>query len=236
MVEAGLAGLVAAAGLAAGQQRAWLQAFGLRRLPNAGGAGRGGYGAIGHGNWRFHLTPPSACRRVPLFPDLTPWHVADTGQTGYDHTWFVLTRKIIEREFAPSESEQNPDLAGKCVKGPMRERLLPGVPLLDYASVEREVVARNRDGQPVLSPTAGRRCRVYGPAASPPDSAAGACTAIVPCREHSWAGACSPAAPSAARSAKSSDEWPTAPPPSARHGSIPEPPHEKKPTGGIHCR
>ena len=34
-------------------------------------------------------------------------------QTGFDHSWFILTRKIIEKEFALSGSEQNPDLTGK---------------------------------------------------------------------------------------------------------------------------
>ncbi len=37
-------------------------------------------------------------------------------QTGYDYSWFVLTQKIIEKEFALSGSEQNPDLTGKDVK------------------------------------------------------------------------------------------------------------------------
>jgi uncharacterized protein len=33
--------------------------------------------------------------------------------SGYDHSWFVLTQKIIEKEFALSGSEQNPDLTNK---------------------------------------------------------------------------------------------------------------------------
>jgi predicted oxidoreductase len=33
--------------------------------------------------------------------------------TGFDYSWFVLTQKIIEKEFALSGSEQNPDLTGK---------------------------------------------------------------------------------------------------------------------------
>jgi len=37
-------------------------------------------------------------------------------QTGYDYSWFVLTQKIIEKEFALSGSEQNPDLTGKDMK------------------------------------------------------------------------------------------------------------------------
>ncbi|HEY0812539.1 MAG TPA: FAD-binding dehydrogenase [Pseudonocardia sp.] len=35
--------------------------------------------------------------------------------TGYDHSWFVLTYKIVEREFALSGSEQNPDLTGRSI-------------------------------------------------------------------------------------------------------------------------
>jgi uncharacterized protein len=35
--------------------------------------------------------------------------------TGYDYSWFVLTQKIIEKEFALSGSEQNPDLTGKDI-------------------------------------------------------------------------------------------------------------------------
>jgi predicted oxidoreductase len=36
-------------------------------------------------------------------------------KTGYDHTWFVLTQRIIEREFVLSGSDQNPDLTGKNI-------------------------------------------------------------------------------------------------------------------------
>jgi hypothetical protein len=97
--------------------------------------------------------------------------------TGYDHTWFVLTQKIIAKEFALSGSEQNPDLTAKSwrqviararagVPGPVRaftekgedfvvERELPelvrrmnalvgGEPLLELATVEREIRARDR--------------------------------------------------------------------------------------------
>jgi uncharacterized protein len=35
---------------------------------------------------------------------------------GHDHSWFVLTRKIAEREFALSGSEQNPDLTGRDLR------------------------------------------------------------------------------------------------------------------------
>lgn len=32
---------------------------------------------------------------------------------GHDHSWFILTQKIIEKEFALSGSEQNPDITSK---------------------------------------------------------------------------------------------------------------------------
>lgn len=47
--------------------------------------------------------------------------------TGYDHSWFVLTQKIIEKEFALSGSEQNPDLTGKDMKL-LAQRMKPGAP------------------------------------------------------------------------------------------------------------
>ncbi|MGY1663214.1 FAD-binding dehydrogenase [Geodermatophilus sp. SYSU D00705] len=54
---------------------------------------------------------------VPLFPGFdTLGTLAHIGQTGYEHTWFVATKKIVEKEFALSGSEQNPDLTGKDVK------------------------------------------------------------------------------------------------------------------------
>jgi predicted oxidoreductase len=44
--------------------------------------------------------------------------------TGYDHSWFILTQKIIEKEFALSGSEQNPDITSRNRKAFVRERLL----------------------------------------------------------------------------------------------------------------
>lgn len=43
---------------------------------------------------------------------------------GYDHSWFILTRKIIEKEFALSGSEQNPDITAKDRKAVLQNRLL----------------------------------------------------------------------------------------------------------------
>ncbi|WP_060678579.1 FAD-binding dehydrogenase [Virgibacillus halodenitrificans] len=47
--------------------------------------------------------------------------------TGYDYSWFILTKKIIEKEFALSGSEQNPDLTGKSISKVL-SRILPGAP------------------------------------------------------------------------------------------------------------
>jgi predicted oxidoreductase len=49
---------------------------------------------------------------VPLYPGFdtlaTLKHIMETG---YDYSWFILTRRIIEKEFALSGSEQNPEFA-----------------------------------------------------------------------------------------------------------------------------
>ena len=53
---------------------------------------------------------------IPLFPGFdTLGTLAHLRTTGHDYSWFVLTQKIIEREFALSGSEQNPDLTGKSI-------------------------------------------------------------------------------------------------------------------------
>ncbi|WP_412062832.1 FAD-binding dehydrogenase [Rubrivirga sp. IMCC45206] len=44
--------------------------------------------------------------------------------TGYDHSWFVLTQSIIEKEFALSGSEQNPDITGRSWPALLKSRLL----------------------------------------------------------------------------------------------------------------
>lgn len=64
----------------------------------------------------------------PLFPGFdTLGTLEHIMRTGYDYTWFVLTQKIIEKEFALSGSEQNPDLTGKSVRKVL-SRVLPGAP------------------------------------------------------------------------------------------------------------
>jgi predicted oxidoreductase len=65
---------------------------------------------------------------VPLFPGFdtlgTLEHILSTG---YDYSWFVLTQAIIEKEFALSGSEQNPDLTGKDLRL-LAQRIRPGAP------------------------------------------------------------------------------------------------------------
>ena len=90
--------------------------------------------------WRGHgiriLPGPSSLwidargRRLPA-PALPGFDTTSTLRhlrtTGHDHSWFVLTAKIIEKEFALSGSEQNPDLTGKDVRQVL-SRVKPGPP------------------------------------------------------------------------------------------------------------
>lgn len=64
---------------------------------------------------------------VPLFPGFdTLGTLAHLRRTGHDHSWFVLSRQIVEKEFTLSGSEQNPDLTGKDVPLLLRSRLGKG--------------------------------------------------------------------------------------------------------------
>ncbi len=64
---------------------------------------------------------------VPLFPGFdslgTLEHIMTTG---HDYTWFILTQSIIEKEFALSGSEQNPDLTNKSIRELIKQRLGKG--------------------------------------------------------------------------------------------------------------
>ena len=116
---------------------------------------------------------------MPLYPGFdTLGTLRYLRQRGYDHSWFVLTQKIIRKEFALSGSEQNPDLTNKSWRQVLRravgskapapveafkahgadfvvarslEELVRGMnalteePLLDQATVEREITARDRE-------------------------------------------------------------------------------------------
>jgi uncharacterized protein len=54
---------------------------------------------------------------VPLFPGFdTLGTLEHIMSTGHDHTWFVLTKKIIGKEFGLSGQEQNPDLTSKSLR------------------------------------------------------------------------------------------------------------------------
>ena len=116
---------------------------------------------------------------VPLYPGFDTLGTLEyITKSGYDYTWFVLNAKIIEKEFALSGQEQNPDLTGQSIRELVRNRArsgppgpvqafvdrgvdfvsanslrdlvtamnkLPDVQPLDYATVEAEVTARDRE-------------------------------------------------------------------------------------------
>jgi predicted oxidoreductase len=134
----------------------------------------------------------------PLYPGFdtlgTLHHIMHTGQ---DYSWFILTQAIIEKEFALSGSEQNPDLTNKSWRQVL-SRVLPGAPApveafkqhgadfivernlsdlvrrmntltdaprLDFATIEREIRARDRQIENPFSKdmqiTAIRGARAY---------------------------------------------------------------------------
>jgi len=63
----------------------------------------------------------------PLFPGFdTLGTLAHLRATGHDHSWFVTSSQIVEKEFALSGSEQNPDLTGKNVGLLVKSRLAKG--------------------------------------------------------------------------------------------------------------
>jgi uncharacterized protein len=64
--------------------------------------------------------------QAPNFPGFDTLGTLEAIQkTGYDYSWYILTQKIIEKEFALSGSEQNPDLTGKSLRKVLG-RALPG--------------------------------------------------------------------------------------------------------------
>lgn len=65
---------------------------------------------------------------IPLFPGFdTLGSLQAITTSGYDYSWFLLNQRIIEREFALSGSEQNPDLTGRSI-AQVLSRVLPGAP------------------------------------------------------------------------------------------------------------
>ncbi|MFK0254583.1 FAD-binding dehydrogenase [Streptomyces sp. NPDC090445] len=74
---------------------------------------------------------------VPLFPGFDTLGTLDhIMQTGHDHTWFVLNRRIIGKEFGLSGSEQNPDLTGRSVRDVI-DRARQAVPAPVQAFMDR---------------------------------------------------------------------------------------------------
>ncbi|WP_436791370.1 FAD-binding dehydrogenase [Yinghuangia sp. YIM S10712] len=96
---------------------------------------------------------------APLFPGhdtlATLRHIL---ATGHDHSWFVLTRSIVEKEFALSGSEQNPDITGKDLKLVL-SRVKKGAPgpvqaFLDHGEdfVVRPTLRELVDGMNAIAP------------------------------------------------------------------------------------
>ncbi|HEY2556973.1 MAG TPA: FAD-binding dehydrogenase [Diaminobutyricibacter sp.] len=65
---------------------------------------------------------------APLFPGFdTLGTLEHLRTTGHDYSWFVLTEKILEKEFTLSGSEQNPDFTNKDYRL-LAKRVAPGAP------------------------------------------------------------------------------------------------------------
>jgi predicted oxidoreductase len=74
---------------------------------------------------------------APLYPGFdTLGTLTYIMQTGFDYSWFILTQRIIAKEFALSGSEQNPDLTGKSWGGVLA-RAIRGAPAPVRAFMEK---------------------------------------------------------------------------------------------------
>jgi predicted oxidoreductase len=77
---------------------------------------------------------------APLYPGFDTLGTLEyIARSGYDYTWFVLNAKIIEKEFALSGQEQNPDLTGRSVRELLASRARSGPPGPVRAFVDRGV-------------------------------------------------------------------------------------------------
>jgi uncharacterized protein len=77
---------------------------------------------------------------VPLYPGFDTLGTLEyIAKSGYDYTWFVLNVKIIEKEFALSGQEQNPDLTGRSVRQLLSSRARSGPPGPVQAFIDRGV-------------------------------------------------------------------------------------------------
>ena len=100
----------------------------------------------------------------PLYPGFdTLGTLEHLRRTGSDYSWFVLTQKIIEKEFALSGSEQNPDLTGKSwrqvlgratsgIPGPVKAFMEKGEDFIVEADLSKLVARMNAlaGGEPLL--------------------------------------------------------------------------------------
>ena len=79
------------------------------------------------------------CIRDRLFPGFdTLGTLAHLRSTGFDHSWFVLNKRIIEKEFTLSGSEQNLDLTNKSVMDVLG-RARGGVPASVQAFLDKGI-------------------------------------------------------------------------------------------------
>jgi hypothetical protein len=77
---------------------------------------------------------------VPLYPGFDTLGTLEyIARSGSDYTWFVLNAKVIEKEFALSGQEQNPDLTGRSVRQLLSSRARSGPPGPVQAFVDRGV-------------------------------------------------------------------------------------------------
>ncbi|WP_095203141.1 FAD-binding dehydrogenase [Mesorhizobium carmichaelinearum] len=101
---------------------------------------------------------------VPLYPGFdTLGTLSHIMSTGFDYSWFILTRKIIQKEFALSGSEQNPDLTNKSwwqvlgratsgIPGPVKAFMEKGEDFIVEADLSKLVARMNAlaGGEPLL--------------------------------------------------------------------------------------
>ncbi|WP_425846713.1 FAD-binding dehydrogenase [Agrococcus sp. TSP3-2-1] len=75
--------------------------------------------------WIDHLGRRLPSPNYPGFDTLST--LEHLRSVGAEHSWFVLTQSIVEKEFTLSGSEQNPDLTGRSLRR-LAQRVLPGAP------------------------------------------------------------------------------------------------------------
>jgi uncharacterized protein len=75
----------------------------------------------------------------PLYPGFDTLGTLEyIAKSGYDYSWFILNARIIEKEFALSGQEQNPDLTSRSIRKVLA-RVRPGAPPPVQAFVDRGI-------------------------------------------------------------------------------------------------